>query len=64
MTKKLENIGNALIGMFVPRIKAGACGSQYCTTYRSCWQCGYEPCAAVCRSGCGCTAYCKTVLVC
>ncbi|MFG1871622.1 hypothetical protein [Micromonospora arborensis] len=55
MTKRLEELGNALIGMFVPRIKAGACGGSYCAWFASCWQCSYKSCAALCQGGCGCT---------
>jgi hypothetical protein len=54
MIKKFESVGNALIGMFVPKINAGACGAAYCAWWRDCYQCSHRPCAARCRSGCGC----------
>jgi hypothetical protein len=47
MYRKLEALGTALLGIFVPRIEAAAgCGS-----WPSCWQC-----AAACN---GCWAPCN-----
>jgi hypothetical protein len=59
MYRKLEAMGSSLLALFVPKVDAGACGSEYLTSFNSCWQCqnqcGYwASCAARCRSGCGC----------
>ncbi|GIH15070.1 hypothetical protein [Rugosimonospora africana] len=65
MFRKLEAMGSGLLGLFVPRVDAGACGAQQLEHYGSCWQCesqcGYwASCAAECRSGCGCQViYCE-----
>ncbi|GAA1533113.1 hypothetical protein GCM10009678_14350 [Actinomadura kijaniata] len=61
MYRKLEALGNAFLGLFVPTLDAAAaCGPLKSKYFSSCWQCepqcGYwSPCHAVCRDGCGCT---------
>ena len=67
MYRRLEAAGSRLLGLFVPAVRAGACGPQVIKHYPSCWQCEtrcgyYAPCYAYCRSGCGCSVdenYCQ-----
>ena len=60
MYRRMEAVGSRLLGLFVPAVRAGACGPKEYKVYQSCWQCeaycGYwAACIALCRSGCGCT---------
>jgi len=42
MYGKLETLGSRILGRFVPRIDAAACGWKY---WSSCWQCNYRKCS-------------------
>lgn len=63
MLRQIETMGTALLGLFVPKVDAGACGTwgwkyfangcQGCDAYVGGIYC-QEACWGWCASGCGC----------
>ncbi|MEU3414614.1 MULTISPECIES: hypothetical protein [unclassified Streptomyces] len=65
MLKKIEALGNGLLGLFVPRVEAAA-GSAACQSWSACWQCnkayggacGYNAPCSTCNNGASYSCFC------